>query len=80
MQTDNPYAVSESNWRQFSLGDRQRHLQDCVLSQIPAGFFKDSYLILAVITADCHSSPERVILAQRMMLLWGLVALRSRLG
>lgn len=67
-------AIGES----FLLGDRQRHFWDCVLSQILASFFKESYLILALITADC--SPERVILAQRMMLLWRLVTLRSRLG
>lgn len=64
----------------FLLGDRQRHFQDCVLSHILAGFFKERYFILALITADCLSSPERVILVQSMMLLWRLVALRSRLG
>lgn len=69
-------AIGES----FLLGDRQKHFQDCVLSQILAGFFKESDLILALKAADCLSSPERVILAQRVMLLWRLVALRSRIG
>lgn len=56
----------------FLLGDRQRHFQVRFLSQILASFFKESDLILAFITADCLSSPEMVILAQRMMLLWSL--------
>jgi len=41
--------------------------------------FKESYLNLALITADYLSPPERVILEQRLMVWWTLVALGSRL-
>lgn len=49
------------------------------MSQTLAGLFKESYLTVALITADYLSSPERVILEQRLMVLWRLVALKSRL-